>query len=236
MTSIWVRESETTLGSHNLQSGSVLLLSPGLHVTSASKDISYLVLCTLANGAFPFKSSWRYEKESGSWFRYNISYTEMHKDAIISCRHVCVYSTLTADPVLLKHLQDHQSRVSKDSESEQRLCLITLQLQHKVLNDLLQSDSGKAKNKTQVWSRKKLHCGCIPSIIAWISAEPFSAEKTSFYAIYSCFSFALWGQKEERKSESWSLQETNLLMRQRVPVRVLQRTRLLGWILLLTPM
>lgn len=27
---------------------------------------------------------------------------------------------------------------------------ITLQLQHKVLNDLLQSDSGKAKNKTQV--------------------------------------------------------------------------------------
>ncbi|OPJ70374.1 hypothetical protein AV530_019532 [Patagioenas fasciata monilis] len=28
---------------------------------------------------------------------------------------------------------------------------IMLQLQHKVLNDLLQSDSGKAKNKTQFW-------------------------------------------------------------------------------------
>lgn len=102
---------------------------------------------------------------------------------------------------------------------------------HYLYNEIIKMNIGT----WQVWSRKKLHCRRIPNIIAWIAAEPFSAEKTSFFMPFIQTSvLALWGQKEERKSESWSLQETKLLTRQRVPVRVLQGTRLLGWILLLT--
>lgn len=73
------------------------------------------------------------------------------------------------------------------------------------------------------------------------SLSQLNSRKELFLMLFICVSvLAFWGQKEKRNSDSWSLQhflqEASLLTWQHLPAWVLQRMRLLGWTLLLTPM